>query len=100
VPFTGTLLEERLGTLDEAEIDTLVDTQEWVQSNKYALTANWLVKTPDDFSIFQNRLLPNPTCVSAAAQQQAAANIVGPTVNPAPVIPITSLLAYRLKHDL
>jgi hypothetical protein len=85
--------------LDEAEIDTLADVQEWVCSNKHSLTADWLARTPDDFSLFQNGLLPSPTGVSAAAQT-AAAPAPPPGGNPAPVVPITSLTSYGLKHDL
>jgi hypothetical protein len=86
--------------LDEGEIETLVDIQEWIWSNKNALTADWVIKMPDEFAIFQNGLLPDPTGVSAAAQQAAAAIAPIATTNPTPVVPITSLTAYGLKRDL
>jgi hypothetical protein len=87
--------------LDDREIDTLVDLQEWVRSNKNTLTAEWSLKTPDDFTLFQNGLLPAPTGVAAAAHQQAVVNAPAPIVaNPAPVVPITSLTSYGLKRDL
>jgi hypothetical protein len=64
-----------------------------------------MTKDPDNFAVFQNGLLPAPTGLGAAAQQQAiaaAANAanVAPVVNPAPAIPITSLTSYGLKRDL
>jgi cyclopropane fatty-acyl-phospholipid synthase-like methyltransferase len=86
--------------LDNAEINILVDLQEWVSSNKNALTADWLIKMPNNVAIFQNGLLPNLTGVHAAAQHQAAATTAVCDANPAYVVPTTSLSAYRLKHDL
>jgi hypothetical protein len=77
--------------LDEGEIQTLLDIQEWVQSNKNALTAGWVLKTLDEFAIFQNSLLPDPTGVGAAAQHAAQAMAPVAAANPAPVVPITSL---------
>jgi hypothetical protein len=93
-------------TLDPHEVDTLVDMQEWIRTNRTSMTAEWILKVPDDFAIFQNGLLPAPTGIGAAAQQQAIANAAAnaanaaPVANPAPVIPITSLTAYGLKRDL
>lgn len=97
-PAGGTAMQEE--TLNESVIDTLVDVQEWVRSNKTARTADWLAQTTDDFAIFQNGLLPNPTGVAAAAQAVAAARPLAAVVNPAPVVPITSLTSYGLKRDL
>jgi hypothetical protein len=86
--------------LDEGEIQTLVDIQEWIRSNKSALAADWVLKTPDQFAIFQNSPLPDPTGVGAAAQRAAVAIAPVVAVNLAPVVPITSLTAYGLKQDL
>jgi hypothetical protein len=97
-PAGGTAMQDV--TLNEYEIDTLVDVQEWVRSNKDARTDDWLAKMTDDFAIFQNGLLPNPTGVAAAAQAVAAARPIPTVANPAPVVPITSLTSYGLKRDL
>jgi hypothetical protein len=40
-------------TLDAHEVDTLVDMQEWVRTNRNSMTAEWMLKDPDDFAIFR-----------------------------------------------
>jgi hypothetical protein len=86
--------------LNAYEIDNLVDMQERVKSNMHARTADWLAYTPDDFALFQNGLLPNPTGMAAAALVAAATVPPVVQVNPVPVVPLTSLTSYGLKRDL